>query len=128
MSKRAQVHARAIKICMTLLTLMSHRDLLAFLLIIACSLGAMFNVYKINAEPVWDGAIYHRLVQDYVRGGLSFAAINGEFIGRSQHTINYMHRPLFFFVAGHLHTLSGFPLLQIYPAINMIALSVSAFY
>jgi hypothetical protein len=71
-------------------------------------------------------------VQDYVRGGLSFKAINGEFIVRNnqqnQHTINYLHRPFFFFLSGHLHTLSGIPLVQIYPTINLVALSVGAFY
>ena len=119
---------RPIETCTRLLALLSHRDLLAFLIIVVCSLGAMFNVYKVNAEPVWDGAVYHRLVVDYVRGGHSFAAINAEFIGRNQHVINYLHRPLFFFIAGHLHTLSGKPLVQIYPAMNLLLLSLSAFY
>src|SRR5437867_4221650 len=103
MLKKAQVHERLIEMCVTLLTLISHRDLLALLLIIVCSLGAMFNVYKINAEPSWDGVAYDRLVQDYVRGGLSFSAINGEFIESPQLKISYLHRPLFFFLAGHLH-------------------------
>jgi hypothetical protein len=119
---------RPIGICVTLLTLISHRDLLAFLLITVCSLGVMFNVYKPNAEPSWDGLVYHRVAQDYVRGGLSFKAINGEFIGHNQHAINYLHRPLFFFLAGHLHSLSGISLLQIYPTMNLVALTVGAFY
>jgi len=105
-----------------------HRDLLAFVLILICSLGAMFNVYKINAPPLWDGVIYHRLVEDYVRGGLSFSAINGNAAGNTQISISYLHRPLFMAIAGCLHAWSGLPLIEIYPAMNLLFLTMSAFY
>jgi len=74
------LRSKFITTCVAFLWLISHRDLLAFLLITMCSIGTMFNIYKIGSDPAWDGVTYHRLVQNYVREG-SFKAVNGSIFG-----------------------------------------------
>jgi hypothetical protein len=89
----------------------------------------MFNVYKIGAGPDWDGAIYNRLVQDYLRAGLSFAGLSGEIKdGDNQLKVSYLHRPFFIALSGYLQKWTGYPLVQIYPAMNLVFLSLAAYY
>jgi hypothetical protein len=83
--------------------------LIAALILGVISIISFINIYVSSAVPVWDGDIYNKLNEGFVRGHYSFGDVEIKKIFPI-HILNFQ--------LGATHKLTGIEIIYIYPALN----------
>lgn len=86
-----------------------------------------FSVYTIGSLPIWDGQIYNGIISKLIAGDLALAAIDTSELPPSQLGASYANRLLYFYFIAGIHTASGVELAFIYPAVNTLLATGTAY-